>query len=209
MKPKYYPPEFEKKQFNCPHCGVFAEQQWREMFVHIYGRFHHTPFKVALCVHCEKSSYWFNGRMVVPNDTPVELPHPDLPDVCRLDYEEAREIVIRSPRGAVALLRLCLQKLMPELGEQGKNINDDIKSLVAKGLSSHVQKALDICRVVGNNAVHPGELNIDDTPEIAHSLFKMINFIVEERITKPKEIEELYSQLPIGALNAIEKRDGV
>lgn len=209
MKPKYYPPEFEKKQFNCPHCGVFAEQQWRDVTANTYNHLHRTPFKAAFCVHCEESSYWFDGRMLVPNDTPIELPHPDLPDACRLDYEEAREIVSRSPRGAVALLRLCLQKLMPELGEKGKHINDDIKSLVASGLSSRVQQALDICRVVGNNAVHPGELNISDTPEIAYSLFRMINFIVEDRITKPKEIEVLYSQLPIGALNAIEKRDGV
>lgn len=96
---------------------------------------------------------------------------------------------------------------MPHLGEQGKNINEDIKSLVAKGLSPVVQKALDVCRVVGNNAVHPGELDINDTPEIAHQLFKMINFIVEDRITKPKEIQALFDQLPPGAVEAIAKRD--
>lgn len=146
--------------------------------------------------------------MMVPSDCPVEPPHPDLPEACHPDYEEAREIVSRSPRGAVALLRLCLQKLMPHIGEEGKNINDDIKSLVAKGLPSLVQQALDFCRVVGNNAVHPGELNINDTPEIANHLFRMVNFIVEDRITRPKEIETLYSKLPHGAINAIAKRDG-
>ena len=146
--------------------------------------------------------------MVVPTESPVEPPHHDLPDACLSDYEEARDIVSRSPRGAVALLRLCLQKLMPHLGEEGKNINDDIKYLVTKGLPSLVQQALDVCRVVGNNAVHPGELDINDTPEIAHQLFQMINFIVEDRITRPKEIQALYSQLPQGAIDAIAKRDG-
>lgn len=172
------------------------------------SHFVNSPFMAALCVHCKQRSYWFDGRMVVPSDTPVEPPHPDLPDACRTDYEEAREIVSRSPRGAVALLRLCIQRLMAHIGEEGKNINDDIKSLVAKGLPSLVQQALDFCRVVGNNAVHPGELSINDTPEIAHQLFRMTNFIVEERITRPKEIETLYSQLPQGAINAIAKRDG-
>ncbi len=133
--------------------------------------------------------------------------HHDLPEDCQAEYEEARDIVGRSPRGAAALLRLCLQKLMPHLGEQGKNINEDIKSLVAKGLSPVVQKALDFCRVVGNNAVHPGELTIEDTPEIAQQLFKMINFIVEDRITRPKEVQALFDQLPQGAVDAIAKRD--
>lgn len=209
MKPYHYPPEFQKAEFHCPICGVFASQQWEDMKVITRSsHFVNSPFMSALCAHCKQRSYWFDGRMVVPSDSPVEPAHPDLPEACCVDYEEAKEIVSRSPRGAVALLRLCLQKLMPHIGEEGKNINDDIKSLVAKGLPPLVQQALDFCRVVGNNAVHPGELNINDTPEIANHLFRMINFIVEDRITRPKEIEALYSQLPHGAINAIAKRDG-
>lgn len=70
-----------------------------------------------------------------------------------------------------------------------------------------VQQALDYCRVVGNNSVHPGEINLNDTPEIAYSLFEMVNFIVEDRIARPKQVQALYNQLPQGARNAIEKRD--
>ena len=112
-----------------------------------------------------------------------------------------------SPRGSAALLRLVLQKLMLILGETGENINEDIKSLVSKGLPTKIQQALDYCRVIGNNAVHPSQINIDDTPEIAQVLFKMINFIIEEMITKPKELDELYNLLPESARTAIEKRD--
>ena len=81
---------------------------------------------------------------------------------------------------------------MSELGEKGENINVDIKSLVSKGLLAQMQQAFDYCRVVGNNAVHPGEINLNDSPEMGQSLFSMINFIVEDRITRSKQISELY-----------------
>jgi hypothetical protein len=145
--------------------------------------------------------------MIVPSEAPVPPAHCDMPEECKIDYDEARSIVAISPRAASALLRLALQKLMIALGEKGRNINDDIGSLVSKGLPVQVQQALDICRVVGNNAVHPGEIEINDTPEIAHNLFSMMNFIIEDRITRPKHIASLYNQLPENARNAIEKRD--
>lgn len=208
MKHKYYPPQFRQKQYHCPYCHVYASQTWYDTYISIPNDWKKASFTATYCSHCNKLSYWYEQRLIVPAESPVEPPHQDLPEACLSDYEEARDIVARSPRGAVALLRLCLQKLMPHLGEAGKNINDDIKSLVAKGLPSLVQQALDVCRVVGNNAVHPGELDISDTPEIAHQLFQMINFIVEDRITRPKEIEALYAKLPQGAIDAITKRDG-
>jgi len=145
--------------------------------------------------------------MIIPSDSPVQPHHTDMPEDIIPEYDEARSIFGRSPRAAAALLRLAAQKLMPILGEEGKNINDDIKSLVSKGLPIQVQQALDYCRVVGNHAVHPGEINLTDSPEIAQHLFEMLNFIVENRITQPKHIESLYQSLPDGAKEHIEKRD--
>ena len=145
--------------------------------------------------------------MIIPSEAPVEPPHPDLPANCLTDYEEARSIFSASSRGAAALLRLCVQKLCIHLDESGENLNDDIKSLVSKGLPPSVQQALDYCRVIGNNAVHPGEIDIKDTPEIAQKLFRMINFIVEDRITRPREIQEVYDRLPKEEKVKIEKRD--
>jgi Domain of unknown function (DUF4145) len=145
--------------------------------------------------------------MIIPSQAPVPPHHQDMPMTCVAEYNEARSVVSASPRAASALVRLALQKLMLELGEKVKNINDYIGSLVSKGLPVLVQQALDFCRVVGNNAVHPSEIEINDTPEIAHNLFTMINFIVEDRISRPKQIQQLYGLLPEGARNAIEARD--
>ncbi|HDO1383593.1 TPA: DUF4145 domain-containing protein [Aeromonas veronii] len=207
MKSQHYPPAFKEKKFHCPLCHVYSVQHWAMLKISAEYLLYETDFHSSLCEHCNERSYWHAGRLIIPNASMAQPMHHDLPEDCRADYEEAREIVGSSPRGAAALLRLCLQKLMPHLGETGKNINDDIRSLVGKGLPAMTQQALDVCRVVGNNAVHPGELDIKDTPEIAHQLFKMINFIVEERITRPKEVQALFDQLPKGAVEAIAKRD--
>lgn len=208
MEKRYFPPIFKGKQFNCIHCGVYAGQDWYDLYIHNTSRGQElSDFKATFCCHCGGRSFWHKEKMIIPLESPIELHHADMPEDCISEYQEARGVFSISPRAAAALLRLCIQKLLPHLGEKGKNINDDIKSLVAKGLPVLVQKALDYCRVVGNNAVHPGEIDINDTPEIAQNLFRMINFIIEDRITRPKEIEALYNQLPQTSREAIDKRD--
>lgn len=203
---KYYPPKDQEKQFHCIHCGVYAKQNWNDLCFG-YHNANTSPITYCMCEHCRGLSYWYESRMIIPAEAPVAPPHPDMPTSIVEEYQEARSIFGRSPRAAVALLRLAIQKLMPELGEKGDNINADIKALVAKGLPVQVQQAFDFCRVVGNNAVHPGEINLNDTPEMGQHLFNMINFIVEDRITRPKQIAELYAQLPEPARAAVDKRD--
>ena len=121
---------------------------------------------------------------------------------------EAATILVDSPKGSTALLRLALQKLLKQIGGTGKNINKDIKDLVADNLSSQMQKALDLLRVVGNNAVHPGQIDLDDNIEIARKLFDILNYIAYELITKPKELEVLYADLiPLETQEHIKQRD--
>jgi hypothetical protein len=130
-----------------------------------------------------------------------------MPVDIRHDYEEARNVVQQSPRAAAALLRLCVQKLCKHLGEPGKNINDDIGSLVKKGLPVEIQQALDIVRVIGNNAVHPGEITPDDVAGVSSSLFELVNYIVEDRIARPKKLASMFTTLPGPALAGIAARD--
>lgn len=80
--------------------------------------------------------------------------------------------------------------------------------MVQKGLAPQIQQALDYVRVTGNNAVHPGEISLEENPEHVSIMFDMINLIVEELIHRPRLIAERFQKLPEGALKAIESRDG-
>ena len=130
-----------------------------------------------------------------------------MPEDVAEDFNEARNIFGYSPRSSAALLRLAVQKLCIHLGQSGKNINNDIAALVKNGLSPQIQKSLDIVRVIGNNAVYPGEIDIQENRETVLALFDIINFIVQEMITRPREINEIYQKLPENALKGIEARD--
>ena len=147
--------------------------------------------------------------MIFPAASIAAPANHDLSEEIRADYSEAAAVVAHSPRAAAALLRLALQKLCKQLGEKGENINDDIKAMVAKGLNPLVQKSLDALRITGNNAVHPGEINLNEEPERVLKLFELINFIATKMITEPREIEAFYGDLPDGALDAVKKRDKV
>ena len=74
-------------------------------------------------------------------------------------------------------------------------------------MDKRIQKALDFVRVTGNNAVHPGEMDIKDDKDLVNKMFKLVNMVVEEQITKPNELDELFKKLPERAIKAIEKRD--
>jgi hypothetical protein len=127
--------------------------------------------------------------------------------ICVPEFEEARLICGVSSRGAAALLRLCLQKLLGCIGGKGDHIDTDIKTLVSNGLDPHIQQALDVIRVTGNNAVHPLDMAPEDVVENVPVLFEMINLIVDERISRQKNINERFARLPEKARLAIEKRD--
>lgn len=207
--PKHYKPAY-----NCPHCGVYAKQHW--YLVAKATKPHNSinyngiidSYSVSQCEHCQKPSFWNATKMIFPYSGTVALPNSDLPKDIADDYNEARDIVELSPRGAVALLRLAIQKLCIHLGEDGKNINQDIGKLVKKGLSPKMQQALDSVRVIGNNAVHPGVLDLKDDIEIAKKLFAFVNIIADVMITQPSEIDKFYNdKVPIKSKDEIKKRD--
>ena len=200
--------------FTCPHCGVLsshemlgdrlspqrASQTSKRRDTWANGLY------LLACVGCGEHTVFFKKRMVYPTNPTGPAAIDGMPEEIRTDYEEGR-IADASPRAAAALLRLAVQKLCKLLGEGGKNINDDIASLVKKGLSVEVQRALDIVRVIGNNAVHPGQIDLEDSPQTCQQLFALVNMITDRMLVEPKQLEELYLSLPQSSLDQIEKRD--
>ncbi|WP_436486731.1 DUF4145 domain-containing protein [Chitinophaga sp. ARDCPP14] len=211
----YTPPEFYKSAFNCPSCAAYAKQIWTE--VHLTNRSENYSAGIgdilfAVCDHCNSYSIWRinsnDRRMIYPYSGNAPLPNSDMPDDVKADYIEARSIVNISPRGAAALLRLAIQKLCRILGASGENINQDIAFLVANGLPEKLQRALDNIRVVGNNAVHPGQIDFSDGPDIANKLFVFINIICDNQITQPNLINEFYDEvIPETSRDQITRRD--
>lgn len=163
---------------------------------------------VSECFNCGDLAIWLGSTIAWPVRGEAPPPNPDLPSEVRLDYDEAGRIFHVSPRGAAALLRLAIQKLCKELGEKGKHIDTDIAELVKKGLDVRVQRALDIVRVIGNESVHPGQIDMRDNVGTTEKLFSLVNLVAEAMISQPKHIAEMYGDLPEEKRKAIEKRDG-
>lgn len=166
-----------------------------------------SKWAVSRCSHCSDHIFWHKDTIVHPKSIIVEAPNSDLDQEIQDDYLEAARIFSDSPRAAAALLRLALQKLCKQLGEKGNNINEDIQNLVKKGLNPLVQKSLDSLRITGNNAVHPGNINLIEESDRVLKLFELLNFIAAKMITEPKEIEVFYDELPESSREAVAKRD--
>ena len=216
MAKKYVEPDYSKVSFTCPHCGTLSLMNYYTLCYRNGSVLHAQPginpvgqsrLYIATCQNCLNKTIWVNNEYVYP-DIVAEEPSTDMPESVKQLYQEAGLIYNKSPRAACALLRLAIDRLCNELGENDRDINKNIGALVKKGLPQSVQQALDVVRVVGNKAVHPGQIAFDvDDKGTATMLMRLLNIIVERMITEPKEINTLYQGLPESVKESIEKRD--
>lgn len=206
----YYPPEYRKDEFNCAHCRVFAHQIWSKLRASDLFNEEHLPsdlFAASKCTHCHKWSIWIEESLVYPAQVTVEDPNDDMPDEVKKLYRESAQVLSISPRAAAALLRLGLQILLGAVGGDGKNINDDIKKIVALGVEPETQRALDILRVFGNSGAHPGEINLNENPDLVYKMYELMNIVTDRLITRKNQIDKLFGSLPEGVKDQIELRD--
>lgn len=219
----YVAPQFELDGFNCPHCEAYSQQMIHNIFIEklIRDDFQNglqyqyrqiVGLNIYFCAKCKKYSLWqydefSNAIMIYPLSSNAPLPEDDMPQDVKEDFEEARQIMNISPRGAAALLRLAIQKLMVHLGENNDNLNTAIGNLVKKGLGEEIKEALDTVRVIGNEAVHPAQLDLKDDPNTAIMLFDLLNWIIDVMITQPKKRKDMHNKLSDSKKEQISKRD--
>lgn len=214
MSKNYIAPRKDISAYTCPHCNTLAQVEVAkyhmqgDVFVSSAGTLScKSDIIIHRCQCCGKKILWIDDEYIYP-DIIAEEANPDMPESVRRLYEEAGLIYNKSPRAACALLRLAVENLCQELGQVDRDINKNIAALVQDGLPPSIQKALDTVRVVGNKAVHPGQIAIDvDDVNTAKMLMRLLNMIVERMITEPKELEEVYGLLPNSAREAIERSD--
>lgn len=217
------------KAFQCPVCSGFSSHLWNYEPININGDYNESIkfIIIAQCQACNQFSIWITNEipitysptltlnksdtsltLIFPNVTKgIPKPNNDMPDDVKEIYIEAGEVLNISPRASAALSRLAIEKLVDHLNAQGKDLNTQIGNLVSKGMPIEIQQMLDSVRVIGNNAVHPGQIDIKDNKELALSLLNFINLIVDNRITQPKKILDIYNLLPESYRNSIERRD--
>lgn len=165
---------------------------------------------VAECISCRKISIWVDKEMVYPHISSALPPTEDMPEDVKELYEEARQVQTFSARASAALLRLALEQLTVHLGETTGTLYERIGNLKKKGLSENVIRSLDIVRITANEgAAHAGQIDLtgEDNQQIVDTLFFLVNHIVEETITKPREINEAFNDLPEAKKDAIKDRD--
>lgn len=214
-----------RKHFECPHCSTHSSQTlirfpaeagandeygttWTAYFgfkcdkceeIHIY----------TASINAESDRDLYNPYIIYPHDTiPKDIPSvcEGLPEDIKNDYDEAALIVEISPRGAAALLRLCIQKLCHNHFGGKIKIDKAVKELNIGTSNKDFIKALDIVRVIGNEAVHPGQLDLRDDPDTAKGLFALVNYISGNMMQSSK-IKKKYGSLPPEILKWINDRD--
>lgn len=130
-----------------------------------------------------------------------------MPDACKEIYNEAALVFSYSRRAAAALLRLCLQLLLKEAGIPGSSIDKQIQNLIKSGEDPSDVLYMDICRILGNESVHPGTINLNEDTDTAAVLFMFINMATSRLFTVKRQINEIYQKLPAGARKALEDRN--
>lgn len=218
-------PGHRKDSFTCPHCRAHAQQHWAVCITQSVvdgDEVEEKPgIEVSTCLVCKRQAIWrtyyarpggnfgfWKVELLYPRAVPDEVPqlNSDAPtDVADL-YQEAAGVLPVSPRAASALLRLALEALLRDLYPDEDNLNNLIGLAVRDGLPERVQKTMDILRFNGNQSVH--DLRHEDTVETASTLFQLLNIVVDQLVSQPKQLDQMYGTLPQGVRDKIERRDG-
>jgi hypothetical protein len=174
-----------KNQWNdIKEIDEFGERLKTNEVTYVYQK-HSQSLKVKManlhlssCHSCNGFALWVGERLAFPMNVDKT------PALVEEDVEEAAAILNKSPRGATALMRVCVQKLMPLLKLDGKNLDDSMSSLVRKGLEVEIQQAMEVLQVLGNDPGQPTSLDTQEDKEMALRFVDSLKAILERRMLK-------------------------
>lgn len=200
-------PSPRAKTLVCPYCGTRVGVSWWPTNPLPFIKTMAPPLEWATCLGCAGLFISLDQTLIYPSGLLGPVPSADMPELVRTEYNEARKVGAASPRAAAALLRLAIQKLVDELQPGKENLDLKIGLLVQDGrIRQRLADMLDVVRVTGNYAVHPGLIDLNDEPERVITLFKLVNAIMEQTITLDQIGDEAHASLPEGALQGIAQR---
>ncbi len=206
-------PALRKETFICPHCNDSTQQAWESWKQHDRNYQHYFSEELRLltaeCVICLNYSIWLGNRMIYPIQSLAPKPAINMPDNVLKIYEEARLVSIHSPRAAAVLLRVAAEMLTAHLGEPEGKLYDRIRNLAKKKyLDERAINSFDIVRYKANTGgAHDNIINHIISAEEINKLFFSINYIVNEMINKPNEIDSIYGEIPQNNREQIAKDD--
>ena len=204
-------PELLKPNFQCFHCTITTQHQWRALeSKDILGIMHYTDleglgnFKISICYNCEGIAMWHNDKTIFPNTSHQPSAHTEMPEQIKLIYEEAAIISRLSPRASCALMRHALEELVKNIGYKDR-LFDSIGQMYEEGLiDDAIKDALDIVRLTGNDSLHSNQIDMSDQTNVDY-MFILINEIVESLIALPKRRKGMLEKFGENRLDSIKK----
>jgi hypothetical protein len=174
-----------KNEWNdIPEIDQLVERLKRNEVTYVYQN-HLQSLKVKManlhlssCNSCNGFALWAGERLAFPMNVDKT------PALVKEDFEEAAAILNKSPRGATALIRVCIQKLMPLLKQDGQNLTDSMSSLLRKGLEVEIQQAMEVLQVLRNDPGQPTSLDTPEDKEMALRFVDSLKAILERRMLK-------------------------
>ena len=211
----------------CPHCLVMFHPQWTTSFlVSLEKSGYNWGSSVAICPNCKEpivrlgrisSLVSVNGQpkyhlledqsfLVYPK-FPIRGPiSAAIPSKLSMDYLEACNVLVISPKASAALSRRVLQHILSDNGYTGRDLASQIRDVLSesdprKALPMGVRETVDVVRSFGNFAAHPiqdktrlqGVIEVEEHE--AEWCLEIIEALFDHYYARPAESNERLAEL--------------
>ncbi len=84
-------------------------------------------------------------------------------------------------------MRVCIQKLVPLLEDNGKELNQRVSSLVRKGLEMEMQQAMDVLQVLRSDPAQLTHLESQADKKTALRFLDFLKEVLERRMSQNRD----------------------